>query len=308
MKDRKIQLLPLAEGQDIGLLQTGDANAPDFHAQLAEVKEQFVRETGVAQVLLDNAGVNSNSNQALITSMKPTSDIAENKKQLWSPILVEMFSDALETLAKAEPQTFGELASDDKWELKIQWPSTIQKEDPIYQQMLLNRWNSRTMSLQSFLEAQGENVEEIERIRDELSDEVTAAIHANQLPAVYNKNFLPAPSNEPDVKVNLRGDLSPNQEANIASQKGFNDGPFPASMSAQGYGGMRSQENADNKGLMSGTYPNETPIQVGTDGQQVTATPANNQPGTQPVSQPGSGATPVTAQGAINQTNQNQGQ
>lgn len=307
-KSRQIQMLPLSEGQDIGVLPMGDSGAVDFRSQLEEIKEQFVRETGVAQVLLDNSGVSLNSNQALITSMKPTSDIAENKKELWSPILVQMFSDAFETLAAYDKETYGDLADDtDPWTLRVQWPSAIQKEDPIYQQMLLNRWNSRTMSLQSFLEAQGESSEEIDRMRDEMADELTAAIHANQLPMVYTNAFAPPAEPEPKVSVNLRGDLSPNQEANLASKHGFNDGPFEPSMVAQGYGGMRAQENEDNKGLLKGTYPNETPIQVGTDGQEIQATPAQNTPGTQPVSQPGSGATPVSPQGAVNQTNQNQG-
>lgn len=312
-QSRKIQILPLAEGQDITQLNTGDTGSVDFKAQIEEIKEQFVRETGVAQVLIDNSGMALNSNQALITSMKPTSDIAESKKELWSPVLVQLFQDAFETLAAYDKETYGDLADDSEpWSLKVQWPSTIQKEDPIYQQMLLNRWNSRTISLQSFLEAQGESNEEIERIKDELSDITTAAIHSGQLSTIFGLNFMPSPTSAPPkVNVNLRGDLSPDQEANLAYLHGFNGGqnggPFQPTMSAQGYGGMRAQENADNKGLLNGTYPNETPVQVGTNGQQVTATPANNTPGTQPVSQPGSGATPVSAQGAINQTNQNQG-
>lgn len=313
-QSRKIQVLPLAEGQDIQQLNTGDTGAVDFKAQIEELKEQFVRETGVAQVLLDNSGLPMNSNQALITSMKPTSDIAESKKELWTPVLTQMFKDALETLAAYDKETYGDLADDtEPWSLKIQWPSTVQKEDPIYQQMLLNRWNSRTMSLQSFLEAQGESNEEVERIRDEMSDMTLAAIHANQLSSIFGINFMPSPASAPPrVNVNLRGEMDPYQVGNVTYAHGLNGGqaepnaPFPTSAGPSGNDGLRAADNLYNQGFLQGNYPNQTPVQQGPDGKPI-APPTNNTPGTQPVSQPGSGATAVSPQGAVNQTNQNQG-
>jgi hypothetical protein len=317
-KSRSIQGLPLSDGQDISELHMGDTGKVDFQSQLAEIKEQFVRETGTAQVLLDNSGVSMNSNQALITSMKPTSDIAENKKELWSPVLIRMFSDAIETLAAYEPDTYKDLADDkDPWVLRVQWPSTTQKEDPIYQQMLLNRWHAGTMSLQSYLEAQGESNEEVDRIRDEMTDMLTAAIHARELGMFFNINFMPSPSTmPPKINVNLRGDLDPNQTGNLAWNHGFNGGPndpnapFPTSAGPTGYEGMKANDNAMNQGFISGQFPNEKPNQKGPDGKSVSSqvtTPANNQPGTGAVSQPGSGAPAVTPQGAINQTSQNMG-
>jgi len=310
-KSRKVQGIPLSEGQDIAMLGMGDPGSIDFRSQLEEVKEQFVRESGVAQVLLDNAGMSLNSNQALITSMKPTSDIAENKKELWSPILVQMFTDALNALAAFEPDTYADLADEtDPWTLRVQWPSQIQKEDPIYQQMLLNRWNAGTLSLQSYMEAQGESVEEIDRIRDELSDQVTAAIHSRQLASLFAVNFMPSPTSAPPkVNVNLRGDLTPDQTGNLAYEHGFNGGdgqPFPTTAGPTGYQGQNANDNMMNQGFLQGTYPNQTPVQKGPDGQPV-ATQANNTPGTQPVSQPGSGATPAGPQGALNQVTQNNG-
>lgn len=322
---RTIQGLPLAEGQDLQQLQTGDGGAVDFKAQLEELKQQFVRETGVAQVLLDNSGLPLNSNQALITSMKPTSDIAEAKKQLWTPILVSMFKDAFNTLAAYDKETWGDLVDEEtSWRLLVQWPSTTQKEDPVYQGMLLNRWNSRTISLQTFLEAQGESNEEIDRIRDEMSDELTAALHTNQLGAIFATTFLPQPTGDespkPKVNINLTGDLSPEQEANIAYASGYNNGPFPPTAGPSGPSGRYAYANLDNKNFLSGKYPNQVPIVRAADGRQISqsagsapahgqqATDANLMAGTQPVSQPGSGATPVTPQGAINQVNQNQGQ
>lgn len=182
---RKVQIIPLAEeGQDIVPLNQEDANQIDFRAQMDELKEQFVRETGISRVLFDDPSVTFNSNQALLTSMKPTSDIAEAKKQLWTPILIEMFTDALETLALYN-NDFKELVdTEENWTLKVIWPSILQKEDPIYQSMLLNRFNAGLLSVQSYMEAQGDSAEEIDRLKDEVTDPVTSAILGKSLPQV----------------------------------------------------------------------------------------------------------------------------
>lgn len=322
---RKTQMIPLSEGQDIVRLDQGDSNQIDFRAQMDELKEQFVRETGISRVLFDDPSVTLNSNQALLTSMKPTSDIAEAKKQLWAPIITQMFSDALDLVVQNRPELADITTDDDNWTLKVMWPSLMQKEDPVFQQMLLNRFNAGTMSIQSYLEAQGESKEELDRLRDELGDPITAAI----LGRVLNQlalNLIQPPAEgpaEPKVNVSLRGDLTPYQEANLATQHGFNDGPFPATAGPQGSQGMIAQENADNAGFLTApAYQGGTPIQRGPNGNPVQGTDtntgqtpasqvntqANNQEGTGAVSQPGSGATPVTAQGALNQQNQQIGQ
>lgn len=321
---RKVQAIPLAEGQDMVPLDQGDANQIDFRAQMDELKEQFVRETGISRVLFDDPSVTLNSNQALLTSMKPTSDIAEAKKQLWAPILIQLFQDALETLALWKDE-FKELAGDD-FTLKVMWPSLMQKEDPVYQQMLLNRKNAGVISVQSYLEAQGESKEELDRIKEEMKDPITAAIHGNMLNMVAEQLIAP-PTNEnpaPKTTISLRGDLTPQQEANLATQQGFNDGPFPPSMGPQGQQGRVAQENQDNEGFLTDdAFAGGKPITRGPDGQPVgmqksdkadgsqpnaqMTTPANNQPGQGVASQPGSGATTTSAQGALNQTNQNNG-
>jgi len=315
-KSRTIQSIPMGEGQDIANLPMGDAGAIDFRAQLAEIKTQFSRETATAEILLDNDGQNSpsNSNQALITSMKPTTDVAEGKKELWSPVLAQMFEDALETLAEYDPATYGDLADQsDPWHLRTQWPSMIQKEDPIYQQMLLNRWNSGTMSLQTFLEAENESTEEIDRIKDEMSDITTGAIHAKMLNMLFSLNFLPAPAMAPPkVNVNLRGDLDPGQVGDVAFSHGFNGGPndpnapFATSAGPVGNYGQRANDATENQGLITGGKPQAQGIMKGPNGQPI-ATPANNQPGSQPMSQPGSGATGASPQGALNQATQQNG-
>lgn len=320
---RKMQAIPLGEGQDLVPLDQGSPDKMDFRAQMEELKEQFVRETGVSRVLFDDPSVTLNSNQALLTSMKPTSDIAEAKKQLWGPIIEELFTDALETISAHNPD-LKDLA-EGSFELKVVWPSVVQKEDPVYQQMLLNRFNAGTMSLQSFLEQQGETKEEIDRIREEYADPLTAAI-LGRITNVFAQSVVAPPSDKPDVKtsINLRGDLTPQQEANHATQLGINDGPFPPSMGPQGNQGLIAQENADNQGFLTGNaYQGGTPITRGPDGQPVGMqkkdtntgqnanaqinTQANNTEGTGVMSQPGSGATTTSAQGAINQTNQQGG-
>lgn len=184
-ESRKVQILPLpTDGQDLQELAQGDANGLDWARQLEEAKEQFVRETGLSRVLFDDPSVTLNSNQALLTSMKPTSDIAEAKKQLWTPILTDLFIDALELAAENNPALKEVVDPDENWSLKIMWPSIMQKEDPLYQSMLLNRFNAGTMSIQSYLEAQGESKEEIDRLRNELVDPITAGILGKQTPLI----------------------------------------------------------------------------------------------------------------------------
>lgn len=302
-KARKIQILPLAEGQDITFLEQGDANAADFKAQMDEEKEQFVRETGISRVLFDDPSITLNSNQALLTSMKPTSDIAESKKQLWSPILQQMFTDAIEVLANFR-EDVKDLATD-AWNLKVQWPSVMQKEDPVFQQMLLNRKNAGTMSIQSYLEAQGETKEELDRIREEMQDPITAAIQGNQLGLIANMLIAPPqppPKEEPRVSVSLRGDLTPMQEAEIAQQSGFNTS---GEMGPQGISGLQAGEKKDNEGFIG---PEGQAIQQSLPAAPAqVATPANNGEGAQPVSQPGSGASSTSPQGALDQAAQQQG-
>lgn len=333
---RKTQGIPLAEGQDIQRLDQGDSNGDDFMAQMTEGKEQFVRETGLSRVMFDDPSVTLNSNQALMTSMKPTSDIAEAKKQLWTPIITEIFQDALETIGQYIPAIKEAADPNENWSLKVAWPSLMQKEDPVYQQMLLNRINAKTMSIQSYLEAQGETKEELDRIRDEMTDPTTAAIHGNQMPLLAQGVIQPVDPNakpEPEIKhtVSWRAEMTPQQEANLAATiPGFQDGPFGMSMGPQGADGQKAQSNIDNKGFLKGDprkggtaitrdpQGNEIPNPAvknqsgvnsngGTSAPAAVNTQANNAPGTGAVSQPGSGATSTSPQGALTQAAQNNG-
>lgn len=262
---RKVEYLPLADGQDIVPIQSGDANSIDWQRQLDECKEQYVRETGISRVLFDDPSVTLNSNQALLTSMKPTSDIAEAKKQLWSPIIVELFTDALETIAQFVPEVKDAITGDD-WSLRVMWPSVMQKEDPVYQSMLLNRFNAGTMSLQSYLEAQGETKEELDRIKDEMNDPVTAAILGKQLPMVAQTVVQLATAEIQAMLAAAYPELFGQQEQ--TNQPGINSNGGTAATDAQ-------------------------------------LTPADNVAA--PMSQPGTGATTASPQGALDQANQNIG-
>lgn len=308
-KSRKMQVIPLGEGQDLQPLNQGDQNTPDFKAQMDELKEQFVRETGISRVLFDDPSITLNSNQALLTSMKPTSDIAEAKKQLWGPIIQQMFTDAIRVIGEFDTSVKELADSDMPWTLKLQWPSVMQKEDPVYQQMLLNRKNAGTMSIQSYLEAQGETKEELDRIREEMSDPITAAIHGNMLQLVAQQLIAPPPpptEEKPKINVSLRGELTPMQEAEIAQQAGFNTS---GEMGPQGNAGSAAYSNKDNQGFVEGNaFAGGTAITQNLPQQQAqVATPAENQEGTGVVSQPGSGATTTSPQGALDQVTQNTG-
>lgn len=263
---RKIQYLPITEEQDIQPLVQGDANQVDFRAQMDEIKEQFVRESGISRVLFDDPSVTFNSNQALLTSIRPTSDIAEAKKQIWEPILVQLFTDALETLASYDKETYGDLVnSEDSWQLKVVWPSVLQKEDPTYQTMLLNRFNAKLMSVQSYLEAQGDSNEELERIKDEMRDPVTAAILTNNMP--------------------LAGQAVVN--AGTAELQAWYQATLPKT--------DQPEQSANQEGVnANGGVDMTTPIQGAVEGGA----------GLNPVSQPGTGATATSAEGAVAQAAQ----
>lgn len=315
-KPRTVEILALGDGQDIVELGQGDANSVDFKAQMEEIIDQYVKETAISRVLFDDPQAISDSNQALMTSMKSSIDKANAKRNLWGPILTDLFTDALKLISLHESDLKDILDEEEDWHLYIQWPSVLQNEDPLYQQMLLNRWNASTMSLQTFLERQGESPEEIDRLRDEMEDALTASVLSRTLANLAMPLQQSGEPAGPDVKINLRGDLTPYQEANIASQQGFNDGPFPASAGPQGNQGLAAQENADNAQFLEGNpFNGGTPIQRGPDGQPVQApqqaTPpgvqSGNQEGQAPVSQPGSGATSVSPEGALNQTAQQSG-
>lgn len=343
-KSRTVEMIPMDQDQDIRLIDSQTNFSYEYSKVAEQLTNEFIRAARISRVLFDdpNAAA-SNSNQALMTSMKGTIDAVEKKQQIWENALTEMFEDALRTLGKTNDRFKDFVDTEDNWTLYCKWPSVLRKEDPVYQQMLINRFNIGTVSVETFLEEQGvmDAGEELDRIRDNMNDPVSAAIMGRQLPVLAQQLIAPPPDpnapKEPEIKhtVNWRADLTPQQEANLATTiPGFQDGPFGMSMGPQGNQGLAAQENTDNAGFINGNafkggtaitkdqngneisnpatktggqnQPGVNPADGAAPPQQV-ATPDNNGPAGQPISAPGSGAPPASPQGAVNQANQNNG-
>lgn len=336
-KRRMVEMIGLGEGQDIQPLENPNTVSPgqkDFETQIAELKEEFVRETGISATLFDNPDNPQLSGQAQLQSMGTIGDQVEARRQLWTPVICKIFEDALYTLALWDDSVKELVEADPTWFVRIKWPSALRKDDPAHQTMLINRLNTNTISIQTFLEEHGESKEELDRIVDELNNPELAAIHGKMIGALAEMKFFPPATTPPKVAVSLSGVLTPDQEGNLAAMHGFNDGPIYGPTSGpQGEQGTRAMNDAADQGYVTGqTYTTGQPIQhdangnplpvpgmpgvtpgqaatgPGVGGQPPMQTPqANNQPGQQPVSMPGSGAPAVSAQGSQNQSNQHRG-
>lgn len=342
-KARTAEIIPLGEGQDIQPIQTANQQANgelDFQRQMAELKEAFVRETGVSAQLFDMPDANSaSSRQTAMVAMQTISDQVESRRQLWEPIIKKVFQDALDTLSMWDSNIKEVVTGDTDWYIRVTWPPALRKDDPAYQTMLLNRFTMGVSSIQSMLEAFGINAkEEIDRINDEMDNPITAAIHGKLISMLAEFKIAgPPTSAPPKVNVNLSGVLTPEQEANLSSMHQFGDGPiYGPSAGPQGELGIRANNDAVNSGRFTGQgYTTGQPVisggqplqqgqqqgqpqgpqsqgpQAGGQGQQAPQTltpPTGNQPGTQMMSAPGSGqATPNSPQGNINQQAQRQG-
>lgn len=313
-KRKQTTFIPMTPEQTIQMLEHSGAFTGESKQIIEELYNALVRVTNISRIMFDDPSINPTSNQALMTTMKGLIDAVEDKQARWEFALSQMLTDALYITAKMLPETATAITKDEGWHLNIKWPSVLRREDNAYQQMYLNRFNAGTLSVASYLEAMGEDdtTEEIDRIRDELKDPTTAAVLGKQIGVLAQQTITPPQPEGPDVKVSLRGDLTPYQEANIASQKGFNDGPFPPTAGPQGQQGLAAQENADNVGFIEGNaFDGGTPIQQGPDGQPIQDQPnpqlTEDQNTGQTASQPGSGAPAVSPEGAINQMEQRNG-
>lgn len=329
-KARTTEILPLGEGQDIQPIQNPNSQGGaevDFTRQLDELKQAYVREVGISRQLFDLPDSNSaNSNQAMMTAMKSISDQVEARRQLWEPIINRVFEDAFQILSMWDDNIKEITSGDDDWYLRVEWPPAMRKDDPAYQTMLLNRFNAGAMSVQTMFERFGENPkEEIDRINDEMNSPITAAIHGHMLQLLASLKIAgPPTSAPPKINVNLRGDLTPEQETNLSVMHQFGDGPiYGPSAGPQGELGIRATDNAvndiggENPKVTGEGYKTGQPNIAG--GQAIQApqapqapqmiTPPNgNQPGQQMMSQPGSGqATPNSAAGNVQQVAQRRG-
>lgn len=324
---RTVEIIGLGEGQDIQPIQNPNSQGAadvDFVRTMDELKQAFVRETGISRQLFDIPDSTvSNSNQAAMTAMKSISDQVEARRMLWSPIIQQVFQDALECLALWDDNIKDLVADQGDWYIRVDWPPAMRRDDPAYQTTKLNRLIAGTMSIQSFLESLGENAkEEIDRISDEMTNPITAAIHGKLLGMLAEFNIAGPPgSAPPKVSVNLRGDITPEQETNLSVMKGFGEGPiFGPTSGPQGELGIRALDNAANSmgtpdAMVTGQgYSAGQPVIKGdttpnTGGNpQLVSPPGGNVPGSTPMSTPGSGQpTPNSPQGNINQHAQNNG-
>jgi hypothetical protein len=321
-KSRTVEFIPLAEGQDIqpiAMNQSASLAEVDFRNQLEEMQNQYVREVGISRQLFDMPDAVGNSNPAMLTAMKSVSDITNAKRELWTPIIRSIFEDAIRKIAEHD-SNIKEVISDEDWRIKISFPSAMNSDDPSYTSGQLNMFNTGVISLQTLLENLGYDKQEVDRIRSEMEDPLTAAIHGHLLNELAAQKINP-PSDkpaEPKVSINLRGNMSPEQEANLASNNPqIANGPFPLTTSPQGNAGLTATDNLMNQGDITGkqnaggmpinnpvpkkgetAQPQEQPIVQG---------PTANQSGVGIMSQPGSGATPVTAQGSVAQQAQRLG-
>lgn len=340
--ENEIQIFPADADQDITLINTPQQFEEAYPKIIQELKENFVRAARMSRVLFDDPTVNADSNQALMTTMKPTVDAVEKKQKIWGFVLVEMFEDALRTLANRKYKGItGAVEPDGDWFLYVKFPSVLRTEDQSFQTMLINEFNTGAMSVDTFLERQGyeDPGEELDRIRDNMSDKVASAIMGKRLATIAE--FTNAPPFDPSLAipqvkhtVQWRAALTPQQEANLASEMGWQNGPFGSSMGPQGNEGNQANENQNNEGFVTappglGGLPIERdplgnpmtpPPTVAAKGKgkkgkgkapaaaPVQQVPAENQPGQGPVSQPGSGQpAPTTPAGAVAQASQQNG-
>lgn len=333
-KPRTAEILPLGEGQDIRPLGTGiaEANVVDFERQLQELKEAFVRETGISASMFDMPDTPALPTRAAASlSTQSLSDQVRARRQLWEPIIKQMFLDAFDTLSLWDDNIKELAQGDDNWYVRVSWPPMMRKDDPSYVTMVLNQSIAGFQSIQTLFERLGLNAkEEIDRINDEMNNPLTAAMHGKMMQLLAEFKIAgPPTSAPPKINVNLRGDITPQQETNLSVQHGFGNGPiFGPSVGPQGEQGLRAIDDLQAEGMVSGkTYNTGMPVTGGgqpVNGQGALSTvsqinngqsqspqtitpPSGNQPGEQVMSQPGTGATPNSPQGNINQQAQRSG-
>jgi hypothetical protein len=276
-------MIPMELQQSLELLEAPATYVGVTKQLLDELKENYVREVGIGRVLFDDPSINPTSNQALMTTLKPVVDKAEAKQKIWEPIILQMARRALEVSAQ-HVKELKDAVAEPGWDFYVEWPSVLRKEDAAYQQMWLNLYNANVISIDTYLEKVGidDTSEEIDRSRDDMKDPVKAAIRSRQLGVLAQQVISPQTGQPPspqikyNVNVNAKTDENPDMNAAVIGEV------------------MGGQPDA---------FPGEpAPAQ---DPANPTLTPDQNTG--QTASQPGSGATAVSPEGAINMANQQQG-
>ena len=311
--NKEITIVPMQQGQEFRPV-VFDTQSVEYERILKDLMGDLLQVTRVPRVLFDDPTVTLNSNQALLTSLRPMTDVVTKKQKNWEPVLTGMFDDALKLAAEYDP-AMKQLMQDDTTYLYMRWPSALRKDDPAHQVMLLNDFHAGLISPQTYMESRGvrDVNEELNRIRAAMDDPYTAAMMGAQLGTLAHYRILEK-EGIPSYGVNLphitlRGDIAPQEVANMGHNYGWDQGPYGAGIGPVGHEGEKANEawlNGAVQGLPAGGINPAAP-QSGGAAQGPMATPGQNQPGAQPMSQPGSGATAVSPGGAIAQTNQRRG-
>lgn len=306
--DMEVQGIPMDPDQDIQEVNTPQ-NFQEFSRIIEWLIEAFVRVTRIGRIMFDDPRALSDSNQSMLTSMKGLIDTIEDKQTRWAPAMVEMFETALRETAPFDKALAEAVNSGDNWQLRVQWAPWLRREDPAFQAMWHNNFNSGLVSPETMMAAVGiENPsEEMDRMRDTLEDPTAAAMVSKQLGEIagftIRKSVGMPPWGYIIPKVQLRGDLAPEETGNMAHNFGWDQGPYGPGIGPTGNRGLTADDAWLND--VSQQAPPDTAASNGAQpAQQVQ--PDQNTP--QPVSQAGSGATPTSPQGAVNKTNQQQRQ
>jgi hypothetical protein len=315
-KKRTTKILTASPEQD--LTEVGSSSQPltEFAKLVDQKLDLFVRIAGTGRVLFDDPTVNANSNQALMTTLKGVVDIVESKQKRWNPELINMFTDALYMAADFVPGLKEALDDDPDWEFLVEWPSILRREDPAYQTMWLNFMNRGVVSAETFMQKAlpvYDTEEELDRIRDEMEDPVMAAMVGNQLGEVahqtINKSLGIPPWGYVVPKVNLKGELAPQEVGNMAHNYQWDQGPYGPAIGPTGFQGAQANQdflNADFiKPPADGKQDGPQPNYQGPQQPNPQLTPDQNTG--QTTSQPGSGAPAVSPAGAVAQANQQAG-
>lgn len=289
LKGKKRTPRVLTASPEQSLEEVGGTMQPlsEFSKLVDQKLDLFVRLAGIGRVLFDDPTVNANSNQALMTTLKGVVDIVERKQKQWTPQLQQMFRDALIMSTQLVPELKEAITDDPNWNVDIEWPSVLRREDATYQTMLLNMVNAKLLSVDTYLQKAlgAPAAEELDRLRDNYSDPITAAILGGQT-ALLAQQVISPPSNTPpppDVKYNvqIKADASLDPRAN-ADLIRVVDPQLPDGVAAAEDGAMPTPDQAN---------------------PQLTADQNTGQAATQA----GSGAPAVSAEGAVAQAAQNRG-
>jgi len=174
-EQRSVQVFPMGVDQSIDPVQF-QAQVYPYKDMISENKEALFRSLSLSRVFMDDPTVSFESSQALMTGMKSTIDVAEDKQARWKETIVRLLEDILEDL-KDMDSNIKEVVGDE-YKLDIEWPSVLRKEDASFNTTLFNDMSRGYMSLETYLEKKGfsDVQEEIDRIKSNLEDPILAAV------------------------------------------------------------------------------------------------------------------------------------